>query len=327
MNVEEAIQMAKSRGQRKIHTGLAILKSVQPRRFRHFGARLECARLLSEIAAYAHLPFAASAAKRYHRLLKGWIANTYADVIEAWRTPPKAAAASNPSPRIWTFWSHGLADAPEIVKRCATSMERNRGGAELIHVDLENLHQYLQLDGETLRKVAAGKISLTELSNYVRLSLLYAYGGLWLDANIWVNRPIDPDVFSEAFYSIRNPENPIDHNIAEGRWATFLLAAPAGSPVMGFARDMYLSYFHREDMLVDYFVFDAILAVGYDSFPWFRALVDAAPETPDFRPFRLHRILEGGSGDALRAALEDSAQPFYKLTHKAKYSQYPEALG
>lgn len=318
--------MAKTRRQRKLETGLNILKSIRLRRFRRFGMRLECVRLLRETAEYLHLPFEAAAARSYHRRVKAWLAREYADVIEAWRKPPQADSAGE-SRRIWTFWSGGLANAPEIVKRCAESMNRNRGDAELTVVDLENLPEYVELDGPTLTGVAAGRITLTELSNYVRLSLLYSFGGLWLDANIWVNQPLTPhseEIFNGSFYSIRNPRNPRGNNIAQGRWATFLLAAPPRSPIMGFTRDMYLHYFHREDMLIDYFLFDDILALGYDSFPWFRAIVDAAPETPEFRPFRLHRILEGRDRAALEEALSDPDQPFYKLTHKAKYSQYPE---
>ena len=315
--------MAKTRRQRKLETGLNILKSIRPSRFRRFGARLECVRLAREIAEYLHLPFAKAATRSYHRRVKAWLAAEYADVVEAWRKPPEAEPAGE-SRRIWSFWYQGLDGAPEIVRRCADSMRRNCGGAEITVIDRENMSQYVALDARTRDGMESGWITVALLSDFLRLSLLYEYGGFWMDANIWVNRPLAEDIFDRPFFTVHNPSNYRGNSISEGRWTGFLMAARRHSPAMGFARDLFLNYFHRENLLIDYFLIDCVLALGYDSFPWFRALVDAAPETPEYSPYRLHPILEGTDRAALEEALRDPAQPFYKLTHKAKYAQYPE---
>ena len=319
--------MAKSRRRRKLETGLNILKSIRPGRFRRFGARLECIRLVRDVSEYLHLPFEKSAARSYHRRVKAWLAAEYADVIEAWREPAEAGSAEE-SRRVWSFWYHGLAGAPEIVKRCADSMNRNCGGMEITVIDRDNLSQYVALDARTRDGVESGRITIALLSDYLRLSLLYEYGGFWMDANIWVNQPLAPladEIFGRPFYTIHSPQTYRGTSVSEGRWTGFLMAARRHSPIMGFARDMFLNYFHRESLLIDYFLIDCVLALGYDSFPWFREIVDAAPETPDFRPYRLHRILEGSDRAALQAALDDPGQPFYKLTHKAEFRQYPDA--
>lgn len=175
------------------------LRTVDARRFRRFGAKLEFRRIVSESAKYLERPSMQRRADEYQREIDKWLSREYAGVIEKWRDPsaipaPAPKLALDARPRIWTLWFQGRESAPEIVKQCIDSMERNRGCAELVVLDSQSIGRYLDVDPEILRKVERGTVTLAAFSDYLRLSLLYRYGGLWLDSTIWVNHPIAPPI-------------------------------------------------------------------------------------------------------------------------------------
>ena len=316
---------------KKLRVLKRTLKTVELRRFRRFGVRLEWSRILWTLALGTGAASAKSLGRKYHSLVKNWLEREYADVIERWHDPsgrpdPSPKAQLDSRPKIWTLWYQGLDTAPEIIRQCVDSLRRGACGAELIVLDKDNMEDYVDIDPVLKRKVEAGTYSLTKLSNYVRLSLMYNYGGLWLDSTIWLNRNVDSfadQVFGRPFYSVRFSDAPDESEAALGLWATYALGFCQKSPIAGFSRDFQLAYFQREDVLIDYFLFDYSLAIGYETFPWFREIVDTLPvNNPNM--YRLSEALERGDREGVRRAVEDESQWFYKTTYKTAWKLYPQ---
>ena len=103
---------------------------------------------------------------------------------------------------IWTCWFEGRENAPPLVKKCLKSWERNNPGWEFHCLDATTveryvpLRQYVDLDRQSL--------TAASLSDIVRILLLHEFGGVWVDATLFCNQPLDewlPGVMEEGFFA------------------------------------------------------------------------------------------------------------------------------
>ncbi|WP_395675757.1 capsular polysaccharide synthesis protein [Enterobacter sp.] len=100
-------------------------------------------------------------------------------VIDALKIQPESASNTEPSQSriIWICWFQGLESAPELVKRCIESVQRNTPDAQVVILTDDNIPDYLSLPEHIKTKYQAGLISKAQYSDIVRCSLLYQYGG------------------------------------------------------------------------------------------------------------------------------------------------------
>lgn len=90
---------------------------------------------------------------------------------------------------------------PQIVKLCIDSIRRNAGNHPVHLLDKSNYKEFITLpDGLEERMVNGNK--LAHLSDVIRFGLLSRYGGIWLDATIYVSKPIES--WCLPLYSIRH---------------------------------------------------------------------------------------------------------------------------
>ena len=77
---------------------------------------------------------------------------------------------------IFTFWHHEI--LPHNIKVCIDSWKYHCKDAEIHIVNFNNLSNYLE---ET---ISFDKLKIQEISDWIRLNLIYKYGGVWMDASI-----------------------------------------------------------------------------------------------------------------------------------------------
>lgn len=83
---------------------------------------------------------------------------------------------------IWTMWWQGYKQAPAIVKCCIESMKRYNEGVCITVIDASNYEEYISIPFYIEEKFRQGMISVTHLSDIIRMKLISKYGGLWIDA-------------------------------------------------------------------------------------------------------------------------------------------------
>ena len=105
--------------------------------------------------------------------------------------------------KIWVFWWSGEKEAPEIVKACIKSIRRNSKGHEVILLNKDNYSNYIKMPEYILEKRDRGTMLLANFSDILRLSLLAAYGGIWIDATVFISQPIPERVFTDIFYTAK----------------------------------------------------------------------------------------------------------------------------
>lgn len=89
---------------------------------------------------------------------------------------------------IWVFWGQGESAMPTLVRACYHHLVQYNDNVVL--VTNENLNHYIKLPEVIYQKVRDGRLAWAHFSDIVRTTLLAEYGGLWLDATVWVSGKI-----------------------------------------------------------------------------------------------------------------------------------------
>jgi hypothetical protein len=101
---------------------------------------------------------------------------------------------------IWFLWLQGITQAPLVVRKCYESWLIQNKGWEIILLDRSNLRDYLNLPGFPSTDQA--------LSDVVRINLLAQYGGIWVDATCFCNKPLDTWIYNymdHGFFAFERP--------------------------------------------------------------------------------------------------------------------------
>jgi hypothetical protein len=110
---------------------------------------------------------------------------------------------------IWQFWQQGIDEnTPKLVLTCFDSVKKYRGEYKVIILSQETLNDYIELPDFVWQKFGTGGFVYPKLANLVRLYLLSAYGGVWLDATIYLTAPIDEKILEKDFFALQRSKTP-----------------------------------------------------------------------------------------------------------------------
>jgi len=243
---------------------------------------------------------------------------TIFSVIDDLKVQPDDAYATEPmqSRIIWICWFQGLDSAPELVKRCIASVQRNTPDAQVIILTDENIPDHLTLPEHIKTKYQAGLISKAQYSDIVRCSLLYQYGGIWMDATVFMTKPLPETFFEETFSSLRF--EPSENALSEGYWTAYFLAAQKGNPLVKMVRDILYRYWQHHNTLIEYFLIDYSFLYARERYPQFRQVMDQQPVTGNNR-FLIRQFISAKPDMAAMKALNNDPVGIYKLSHKEQY--------
>jgi len=103
---------------------------------------------------------------------------------------------------IWSCWFQGREAAPHLVKRCFSSWERENPGWHFRCLDAVSIERYVNLKG--IVDLQSQSLTAASFSDIVRILLLHEFGGIWVDATLFCNRPLDewlPSAMTEGFFA------------------------------------------------------------------------------------------------------------------------------
>lgn len=163
---------------------------------------------------------------------------------------------------IWFFWWQGVDTMPLLVKKCYQSIIKNRGNRELYVITKDNFQKYTDFSDEELKKLINGSITLTHFSDLLRFNLLKNYGGLWLDATMYITASLDYIEEDEIYTNSGYAKNRL-FNVAGGRWTGFMIGGPQNNELFQFMDNFFKEYWSNYDKLVDYFLIDYGLNYAY----------------------------------------------------------------
>lgn len=180
---------------------------------------------------------------------------------------------------VWVCWWQGEEAMPDIVKACLNSIRMYADRHPVIVITEANHRNYVDLPDYIRTKVKQGKISLTHLSDILRMALLARHGGIWIDSTVLIP--------SKHFNSFILPDNkfwtchhvPIYHNISRGGWVGFFVACGRNNLLPSFMNDFFLLYWKTQTRLIVYLLIDYAFAIARKYVPSISRMVDEVPVT------------------------------------------------
>ena len=116
---------------------------------------------------------------------------------------------------IWLYWRQGWSNVPSLVRAVSESWMRHNPTWHVIMLDRDNYTKYMDTSHICHKKSACDHIPDAAFSDILRLHLMSSYGGVWADATVWCNRPLDEWVHSFAaktqFFMYRSRHDPNNH--------------------------------------------------------------------------------------------------------------------
>lgn len=194
-----------------------------------------------------------------------------------YETKQKMQPAASAKFPIWMCWWQGEENAPDLVKRCIDSVRRNmdRENSRLHIITLQNCQEYVTFSPEIIEKFNTGQISMTTLSDRLRVELLYRYGGLWIDATYYVvDDRLKSVINHPGFYTLKSNKTTGDNIMAKGRWSDNFFKSNPGFILFGFVVEAFDEYYKYMDELVEYFMIDYFIDIAYENFEEVRAAID-----------------------------------------------------
>lgn len=175
---------------------------------------------------------------------------------------------------IWQYWGQGCGQEglPDVVSLCFRSVDTYRGDYTVIRVDDDTLGQYLDLPDFIWAKKRTGIINRTFFSDIIRLALLQAYGGVWLDATILLTDTLPAHFCAQDYFvyqrDAREPHTDYWKNSYAYYWGwhrdykvkmlNSIIFAKKGHALLVQLCDLLLHYWKTADGVLDYFLFQIL---------------------------------------------------------------------
>ncbi len=217
--------------------------------------------------------------------------------------------------KIRILWRQWIDKAPEIVKICIDSIRRNSCWYEVVFLDKNNLEAYVQLPKFIIDKVHDKEISLTHLSDIIRMYLLKEYWWVWCDATMFINCNIF-NSFDNAILNSCIPNSHIKNPWEYGSWCWFFIGWKSNK-LFAFVYDLMIEYHKRYKKLINYFLIDYCIYLYVTQFEDWIKLISNISNKNDI--FLLANSFNNTYSADYDKIIKDN---FYKLTYKLNFQEY-----
>jgi len=183
---------------------------------------------------------------------------------------------------VWVCWWQGYDNMPENAKICFNRIkEILREPFEIVLVTSENYQQYMSFPDYIIKKHREGEISYTHLADVLRWGLMARYGGVWIDACMYLS-DVAYDNFKHYLnygYFTQHFEKPSDcpHEPCRGKWSNGIFMGKHSPEVriFQFVYDSLLYYWEKHHFSFHYVFLDYILWTAYCELPDVKKLIDS----------------------------------------------------
>lgn len=160
---------------------------------------------------------------------------------------------------VWSCWWQGAENAPELVKKCWESQRKKIPKAEHIIITWDNYRKYVELPEYIVDKVRSGKLLLAHFADILRCCLLYRYGGIWLDATVYMTDYLPEEYFEYELITRSTGEKVYCTNVS---WVTWFLGGKIGEELYRFIMEAFFYYFREHDEILHYYMIDYLIAIA-----------------------------------------------------------------
>ncbi len=218
----------------------------------------------------------------YINAIEEYVDRFMAPIVEKYRTEENEAISYAPGSHVpvWCCWWQGLEKMPELVLLCNQRLRQviPEDRAELHMITQENYKNYVDLPKHIIEKFEAGKMSITALSDVLRVALLAEYGGFWIDSTVFISDHFPTEFITQNYYAQRMYD-PVKwkREACKGRWCGFLMGGKANNVIFLLLRDAFYEWWRIHDSVIDYVILDYFLLSGYKNISAISEQIDHLP--------------------------------------------------
>lgn len=232
----------------------------------------------------------------------------------------------NGNNNIWVCWWQGEENMPDFCQMCFRNLINNTPNEYKVHlITKDNYRQYTDIPDYVVKKMENQLIPITQFSDILRQNLLLKYGGLWIDASIWVT----PDYISKIdtnlpFWSIKlekiDDPSVWGQLISKCKWGSFILYGTPRNVVFKFVFGAMCKYYKEHNSIIDYFLQNMLIRIGYDNIDAIRKQIDDVKVSNEYL-YELYRAMDTPY-DENKWELYCENTGIFKLTQKREYCEY-----
>ncbi len=218
-------------------------------------------------------PFQTKILKKKHKIINEYLLKNYDNFYNKYefteRKPQK-----NMEDTIWICWWQGIENAPELVKKCVSSIQNNFRNYKVIIIDDNNYSKFVKFPQWIEDKKKKGIISKTHFSDLLRIQLLAEHGGIWLDSTFFCTDNVDINLLKKNVWTIKRPE--YGHlSPACGYFANYSLGCKYDYRECFYViNDFLFEYWKNNNYVIDYLLTDYIINIVLNKYPKYKSLFD-----------------------------------------------------
>lgn len=247
-----------------------------------------------------------------------YLKKNLSSVIEHYKNAEDESCYDENSP-IWVCWWTGEETAPDLVKQCIKSIKANAKTRPVNIIHKDNWSEYIEIPSYILDKVESKKICLANFSDYLRVSLISKYGGLWIDATVFCSREIPKEYFELPFFTCKSQYDEACPYISKMRWTAFILGGQKNNMFFKYMKSAFDEYWKNHDVSIDYLLVDYLIVTAYNEIPTIRQFIDNVPVNNSHRDDLQMAMNLAVPADEFHNIIKDETV-LYKLSWRETYS-------
>lgn len=179
---------------------------------------------------------------------------------------------------VWVCWWHGEQDMSPLIRECYRRIREFNPTKKVILITDENLNDWVQFPDYILKKYQEGIITRTHFSDLLRMELLRKYGGVWMDITLMTFSNIPESFYQYPVFTGHYVYDKHDYNVSRNRWTSYFWVSRYPNNVLFcFMSDFWRAYWKQKDELIEYFLVDYALDLGYNNLPGIQTELDRVP--------------------------------------------------
>lgn len=217
---------------------------------------------------------------------------------------------------IWFCWFQGIDNAPELVKKCYSSIVNNCPNKTIVVITEENYLDYVVFPIHINEKIEKGIITRTHLSDLLRIELLTKYGGTWIDATVYCASDNIPSyTFESDLFMFQNlSPGTGGESLNVSSW---FMTAKVNNPVISLTRELLYSYWKTNNKMISYFLLHFFIEIALDYYPEQRSkMIPVSNAMPHVILLRMNEEYDRVLWDEVTRIT-----PFHKLSYKIEVSK------
>ncbi len=215
--------------------------------------------------------------------------------------------------KVWFCWLQGINEAPDIVKKCYSSIKEHINDREIILITNDNYKNYITFPDYIEDKIEKGIISKTHMSDLLRLELLVKYGGTWIDATVFCSDTPDSFYLDSDLFLFQTLKPGLDGKCTS--ISNWFITAEKGNNILDLTLKLLYQYWKTNDKLIDYFIFHDFFQLSIETYEseW-KKVIPMSNEAPHILQLRMFEEYDKDIWESIK-----TQTPFHKLTYKCDF--------